>query len=92
MVNLYTILYEPVREVKKLCDPQGVRKEKIVPLAVVAVQLGLSPRTVEDRRWRRRAQLPVVKIAGHVVGVAQADLDAALRRGREQLHNGDGAA
>jgi hypothetical protein len=71
----------------------GNRELQIIPLAVVAEQLGLSPRTLEDRRWRRRAGLPIVKLGGKVVGVEVRTLRAALRRGREHLgsHNGDAA-
>jgi hypothetical protein len=65
---------------------------EIIPLAVVAEQLGLSPRTLEDRRWRRRAKLPIVKIGGKIVGIELRTLRAALRRGREHLgiRNGNG--
>jgi hypothetical protein len=54
--------------------------EELIPLDVVAEKYGVALRTLEDRKWRERVGLPVVKLGGKIVGVRPEDLAAALRR------------
>jgi hypothetical protein len=54
----------------------------IVPLDVIADRFGLSPRTVRDPRWRRRARIPLVRIGGKILGAREVDIRRALRRER----------
>ena len=55
----------------------------VVPPRSAARQLRVALATLRDARWRRRAGIPFVKVSGRIVGVAQADINAALTRGRE---------
>ncbi len=68
--------------------------DKILSLRSAARRLRISPATLRDGRWRRRAGIPFTKVAGRIVGVAERDLLDALERGRENLDapNGDEAA
>lgn len=54
--------------------------DELIPLGTVAERYGVALRTLEDRKWRARHDLPVVKLGGKIVGVRPADLAAALRR------------
>lgn len=54
--------------------------EELIPLADVAKSTGFALRTLEDRKWRARVGLPVVKLGGKIVGVRAQDLAAVLRR------------
>jgi hypothetical protein len=59
----------------------GLRKaDEIIPLPRVAKAFKLKLRTVEDRSWRQRAGLRVVRLGGRILGVRAEDLAAALRR------------
>ena len=67
-------------------------KVVVVTPRSAARQLRVALATLRDARWRKRARIPFVKVGGRIVGVAQADLNAALERGRETFPaNGDGA-
>jgi hypothetical protein len=58
--------------------------ERVLPIAIVADLLGVRPATVRDHRWRRRVGLALTRV-GRRVGVAESDVAALLRRGREIL-------
>jgi len=57
-----------------------VMDDDLIPLGAVAERYGVALRTLEDRKWRERFGLPVVKLGGKIVGVRREDLNAALRR------------
>jgi hypothetical protein len=61
-------------------EEEAGMEEKLIPLSVVAERTGVALRTLEDRKWRARIGLPVVKLGGKVVGVRADDLAAVLRR------------
>jgi hypothetical protein len=54
--------------------------EQVIPLSVIAEKYGVALSTLEDRGWRQRVGLPVVKLGGKIVGVRPEDLAAVLRR------------
>jgi len=64
---------------------------KILSLQAAAKRLRVRVTTLRDGRFRRRAGLPLTKVAGRVVGIAEVDLIAALRAGRERLESPNGA-
>jgi hypothetical protein len=64
--------------------------EEIIPLSAIAERYGIALRTLEDRKWRARVGLPVLKLGGKVIGVRAVDLRRALRR--EHLASNGGAA
>ena len=58
---------------------QKANAEEIVPLSAIAERYGVALRTLEDRRWRGRVGLPVLKLGGKIIGVRAVDLQRALR-------------
>jgi hypothetical protein len=62
--------------------------DELIPLADVAKRYGVSLRTLEDRKWRERHGLPVVRLGGKILGVRPEDLAAVLRRGFESAKAG----
>ena len=65
--------------------------EEIIPLTAIAEQYGVALRTLEDRKWRARAGLPVLKLGGKVIGVRAVDLRRAIRRERLVFYTGTSA-
>jgi hypothetical protein len=51
---------------------------EVIPLRIVAEHFGVKLRTVNDKRWRRRARLRVTRLGGKVLGVTPDDLRRAL--------------
>jgi len=72
---------------------QALDAPRIVPLSIAARRLRVRISTLRDRRWRERAGIPLTRLgtSRKILGVAETDIIAALRRGRERL-NGDDAA
>ena len=60
-----------------------VDDEPVIPLEEVPARMGdrVSMRSVRDRRWRQHVGLRVVRIGRKILGVREADLLAAMRRG-----------
>ena len=52
-----------------------------------AQRLGLSPRSLCDKRYRFRIGLPATKI-GRRIGFAESDVEKLINRGREKLSVG----
>jgi hypothetical protein len=55
--------------------------EDVLPLDLVAREIGAAERTVRDPRWRRAVGLHVLRVGRRIVGVRRGDLRAAMRRG-----------
>jgi hypothetical protein len=53
-------------------------------LEEVAQKLGVSPRSLADKRFRARIELPAVKI-GRRVGFDERDVEQLILRGREKM-------
>lgn len=60
------------------------RARRTLTARETAACLGLSIRTVRDRRWRQRAGVPATRVGGRLLFTVR-DLDRALTRGRERL-------
>jgi hypothetical protein len=54
-----------------------------------ATRLGISPRSLLDKRYRLRIGLPAVKV-GRRLGFAEIDVERLITRGREKLPTGLG--
>ena len=57
---------------------------KLLTADEAATRLGISPRSLLDKRYRLRIGLPATKI-GRRVGFAENDVDRLITRGREKL-------
>jgi predicted DNA-binding transcriptional regulator AlpA len=57
---------------------------RIISLEETARRLGLSPRSLTDKRFRARLGLPGVKV-GRRLGFEEDDIEAVITRGREKL-------
>lgn len=63
-------------------------QEKLIDVAAAAVRLGVSPRSIIDRRYRERVGLRCVRVGRRLLFTEQ-DIEAIIRRGRE-VWPGDG--
>jgi predicted DNA-binding transcriptional regulator AlpA len=59
--------------------------KRIVPVDEAARRLGISPRSLIDKRFRMRAGLPAVKIGARRIGFDERDIERLIQRGRERL-------
>ena len=57
---------------------------RVMSLEEVAQKLGVSPRSLADKRFRARIELPAVKI-GRRVGFDEHDVEQLILRGREKM-------
>jgi hypothetical protein len=57
---------------------------RLISLEEAAGRLGISPRSLCDKRYRMRIGLAVVRI-GRRVGFSEADIERLITRGREKL-------
>lgn len=62
--------------------------QRAVTLEQAAEILGVSPRSLADKRFRYRVGLAARHVGKKIVFV-RADLDAVLERGRERLPGGE---
>ena len=62
---------------------------RVMSLEEVAQKLGVSPRSLADKRFRARIELPAVKI-GRRVGFDERDVEQLILRGREKRHEEHG--
>lgn len=69
---------QPAGERKDLESPETLRVDGAAAL------LGVSMRTLEDRRWRTKHRIPVIRI-GRCVVFRRIDLERYLDRHRERL-------
>lgn len=58
---------------------------RIVPVDEAARRLGVSPRSLIDKRFRLRTGLPAVKIGKRRIGFAESDIERLIREGRERF-------
>lgn len=57
---------------------------RLLSVEEAAQRLGVSPRSLADKRFRARLGLPGVKISRRV-GFAEGDIERLIREGREHL-------
>lgn len=57
---------------------------RLLSVEQAAARLGVSPRSLMDKRYRARLGLSAVKI-GNKVGFEESDIDRLIERGREHL-------
>jgi hypothetical protein len=57
---------------------------QLLTVAQAAARLGVSPRSLADKRWRVRVGLAATKI-GRRVGFRDEDIARLIARGRERL-------
>ena len=57
---------------------------RLISLEEAAGRLGISPRSLCDKRYRMRIGLAAVRI-GRRVGFSEADIERLITRGREKL-------
>jgi len=62
---------------------------KLLTADETASRLGISPRSLLDKRYRLRIGLPAVKV-GRRVGFSELDVERLITRGREKLPIGTG--
>jgi len=58
---------------------------RILTVDEAARQLGLSPRSLLDKRFRTRTGLPAVKLGRRRIGFDERDIERLIERGRERL-------
>ncbi len=58
---------------------------RIIPVDEAAQRLGISPRSLFDKRFRTRTGLPAVKIGLRRIGFDERDIERIIERGRESL-------
>lgn len=57
---------------------------RLLSIEVAAARLGVSPRSLADRRYRCRLNLPGVKVGRRLL-FAEVEVDRIVREGRERL-------
>lgn len=58
---------------------------RIVPVDEAAQRLGVSPRSLLDKRFRSRTGLPAIKIGMRRIGFDERDIERMIEQGRERL-------
>ena len=57
---------------------------RILPVKEAAQRLGVAKRSLEDKRYRARIGLPVIRI-GRRVGFEESAIETVIARGRESV-------
>lgn len=58
---------------------------RIIPVDEAAKRLGVSTRSLLDKRFRLRAGLPAIKIGLRRIGFEEGDIERLIREGRERF-------
>lgn len=58
---------------------------RIVPVDEAAQRLGVSPRSLLDKRFRLRTGLPAIKIGMRRIGFDERDIERMIEQGRERF-------
>ncbi len=59
--------------------------KRIVPVDEAAQRLGVSPRSLLDKRFRLRTGLPAIKIGMRRIGFDERDIERMIEQGREHF-------
>lgn len=59
--------------------------KRIVPVDEAAQRLGVSPRSLLDKRFRLRTGLPAIKIGMRRIGFDERDIERMIEQGRENF-------
>lgn len=58
---------------------------RVLSVDEAAQRLGVSPRSLLDKRFRTRTGLPAIKIGSRPIGFDEGDIEKLVERGRERL-------
>lgn len=59
--------------------------KRIMPVDEAAQRLGISPRSLLDKRFRLRTGLPAIKIGMRRIGFDERDIERMIEKGRERF-------
>lgn len=59
--------------------------KRLLPVNEAAQRLGISPRSLSDKRFRLKTGLPAIKIGMRRIGFDERDIERMIEQGREHF-------